>query len=368
MCHAKRAGILMVVLSAIASANGSARVGAWAETPIAPSTNTLNMIGASDDGEVWVTAQDADQLKILLGMGGVETVALPAGSQPHTITFSPDGSYAYVANLGNGDLIVVRSEDRQIVATLDLGATFTHHAKASPNGSIVLSANPVTGILTKIAADEESETWTPVASLDVLAATGQGPVCVTYRADGARAYISLFGSAGGIASVDVATMTVLARWPTIGSVSGCGTANSNDGRTIFFDSSGGTGHFYRLDTATDTLTEDTTFGPIGMNLHGLVTTANEKYVYIAAIGTDEVKVLDLNGSHVSTISLDVRPGIRDAPEDMARRGSNVYVTVRFAGQVARIKTQSGTVEYIDLVPPSTPSNTSYPVHGIAVRP
>jgi DNA-binding beta-propeller fold protein YncE len=365
MCYAKRVAILMVVISAIAWASGPARVGAWAKTTVASSTNTLNAMGPSDDGEVWVTAQDADQLKIVLGLGGVETVALPAGSQPHTITFSPDGSYAYVANLGNGDLIVVRSEDREIVASVDLGSTFTHHAKASPNGSIVLSANPVTGILTKIAADEELETWTPVASLDLLAATGRGPVCVAYRADGARAYISLFGSAGGIAIVDVATMTVLGTRPTIGSVSGCGTANSNDGRTIFLDSSGGTGHFYRLDTWTDTLYEDTSFGPIGMNLHGLVTTPNEKYVYIAAIGTDEVKVLDLNGSQVSTISLDVRPGIRDAPEDMARRGSNIYVTVRFAGQLARIKAQTGAVDYINLAPAAA---TGYPIHGIAVRP
>jgi DNA-binding beta-propeller fold protein YncE len=365
MRNAKRTAILMVVLSAVASAKGPDRLGSWGGTTNAPSTNTLNTVGTSDDGEIWVTAQDADELKILLGVGGVETVALPVGSQPHTITFSPDGSYAYVANLGNGDLIVVRAEDRQIVATLDLGATFTHHAKASPNGSIVLSANPVTGILTKLAADEEAETWIPVAALDLLAAVGQGPVCVTYRADGARAYISLFGSAGGIAIVDVATMTVLGTRATIGSVSGCGVANSNDGRTIFLDSSGGAGHFYRLDTATDTLTEDTSFGPIGLNLHGMVTTPSEKYVYIAAINTDEVKVLDLNGSQVSTISLDVRPGIRDAPEDMARRGSNIYVTIRFAGQVARIKSQTGAVEYINLVPPAT---TGYPIHGIAVRP
>jgi streptogramin lyase len=89
MCYAKRVAILMVVLSAIAWASGPARVGAWAETTVASSTNTLNAMGPSDDGEVWVTAQDADQLKIVLGLGGVETVALPAGSQPHTITSRP---------------------------------------------------------------------------------------------------------------------------------------------------------------------------------------------------------------------------------------------------------------------------------------
>jgi DNA-binding beta-propeller fold protein YncE len=332
---------------------------------VAGSVVAARTVMASEDGEIWVTAQNASELKILLGMGGIETVALPAGAGPHTISFSPDGSYAYVSNLGNGDLVVVRAEDRQIVATLDLGTTFTHHTKPSPDGSIVLSANPVTGILTKIAADEEGETWTPVGSLNLLAVTGRGPVCVAFRPDGARAYVSLFGAAGGIALVDVPTMAVLGTWPTVGSVSGCGLANSNDGRTIFLNSAGGTGHFYRLDTATDTLTEDTGYGPIGVNLHGLVITANEKHAYVAAVGTDEVKVLNLNGNEVSTISLDWRPGISDVPDSMARRGSNIYVTLRFAGQVARIKAQTGTVDYIDVAPPAT---TGWAIHGIAVRP
>lgn len=320
---------------------------------------------ASGDGEIWVTAQNASELKILLGMGGTETVALPADAGPHTTSFSPDGSYAYVSNLGNGDLIVVRAEDRQIVATLDLGATFTHHTKPSPDGTIVLSANPVTGILTKIAADEEAETWTPVGSLNLLPITGRGPVCIAFRPDGARAYVSLFGPAGGIAVVDVSTMALLGTWSTAGSVSGCGLANSNDGRTIFLNSAGGMGHFYRLDTATDTLTEETGYGPIGVNLHGLVITANEKHAYIAAVGTDEVKVLNLNGNEVSTIPLNWRPGILDAPDSMVRRGSNIYVTLRFAGQVARIKTQSGTMDYIDVAPPTT---AGWAIHGIAVRP
>jgi hypothetical protein len=51
---------------------------------------------------------------------------------------------------------VVRAGDRQIVATLDLGTTFTHMTTASPDGAGLLSANPSTGILTKIAADEEA--------------------------------------------------------------------------------------------------------------------------------------------------------------------------------------------------------------------
>ena len=358
-------GILAVVGSVFALGNGMGRNGFWAGT-VAATVSSSEAGGTSEDGEIWVTAQNTNELKILLGMGGVETVVLPAGTAPHTISFSPDGSYAYVSNIGDGSLIVVRADDRQIVATLDLGETFTHATKASPDGTVLLSANFTTGMLTKIAADEQAETWTPVASLNLATPTVRGPVCVIFRADGERAYASLFGAAGGIAIVDVPTMTLVGTLPTAGSVSGCGLVNSNDGRTIFLTSAGGTGHFYRLDTWSDTLTEDTSYGSIGIDLHGLVVSANEKTAYITARGVaDEIKVLNLNGNDVSTILIDPRPGMADRPDGLARKGSNLYATVRFSGQVARIKLQAGSVEYIDVAPPAT---SGYAVHGIAVRP
>jgi hypothetical protein len=186
-------------------------------------------------------------------------------------------------------------------------------------------------ILTKIAADEQAETWTPVASLNLAQATGRGPVCVIFRADGDRAYASLFGPAGGIAIVDVPTMALVGTLPTAGSVSGCGLVNSNDGRTIFLHSAGGTGHFYRLDTWTDTLYEDTSYGPIGFDLHGLAVTANEKTAYITARGVaDEIKVLNLNGTDVSTILIDPRPGVRIDPTPW--RGRAATCTSRCASR------------------------------------
>ena len=89
-------------------------------------------------------------------------------------------------------------------------------------------------------------------------------------------------------------------------------------------------------------TEDTSYGSIGIDLHGLAVTANEKTAYITARGVaDEIKVLNLNGTDVSTILIDPRPGIADRPDGLARKGSNLYATVRFSGQVARIKTPDG---------------------------
>lgn len=362
MCFTSRfaVGMLTVMGSVFALGNGPD----WTGTAAAGVSTSKGE--SSEDGEIWVTAQNTNELKILLGMGGIETVALPSGAAPHTISFSPDGAYAYVSNVGDGDLIVVRADDRRIVATLDLGARFTHATKASPDGAVLLSANPVTGLLTKITADEQAETWAPIASLDLATETGRGPVCVTFRSDGQRAYASLFGAAGGIAIVDVPTMTLVGTLPTAGSVSGCGPVRSNDGRTIFLTSAGGTGHFYRLDTWTDTLTEDTSYGPIGIDLHALVVSANEKTAYVTARGVaDEIKVLNLDGNDVRTILVDPRPGIVDRPDGLARKGSNLYATVRYSGQVARITLQTGSVEYIDVAPPAT---TGYAVHGIAIRP
>ena len=73
---------------------------------------------------------------------------------------------------------------------------------------------------------------------------------------------------------------------------------------------------------------------------------------------------DPRNSYLNEV-LDRRLGIPDAPDSIARRGSNIYVTLRFAGQLARIKTQSGRVDYIDVVSPAT---TGWAIHGIAIRP
>ncbi len=318
---------------------------------------------ANDSGEIWITAQNTNELKILRGIGELETVPLWPGAEPHTITFSPDGSYAYVSNLGDGTLAVVRAQDRQVVATIDLGPDWTHHTVPSPDGSILLSANRTTGMLTKIAADEEAETWTPVAEVNVAAAiAGPGPLCVAFRPDGQRAYVSVFGP--GIAVVDVATMTVINKLPTAGGVT-CGFASSKDGRTIFLIGNAGQGHFYRLDTMTDTLTEDTSFGAIAPGIHGLIVSANEKRAYISAPASELVKVLNLNSGEVGTISLDRTPGVADAPDSFARKGVHVYVALRFAGELARVNTQTGEIDYLPIAPPAT---TGWALHGMAVRP
>ena len=69
-------------------------------------------------GELWVTSQGTDRLFIVHGQGAsIETIPVP-GVGPHITTFSPLGDYAYVSGMRNGDLAILRADDRQVVQTL----------------------------------------------------------------------------------------------------------------------------------------------------------------------------------------------------------------------------------------------------------
>ena len=74
--------------------------------------------GAGANHEIWVTLQASDRIAILRGpeaRGAQKAIDLPAGTGPHLTTFSPDGKYAYVSGMGNGDLDVIQTGTRRVV-------------------------------------------------------------------------------------------------------------------------------------------------------------------------------------------------------------------------------------------------------------
>src|SRR5437867_244135 len=92
-----------------------------------------------EPGELWVTSQGTHRLFVVHGEGeSIETIQLPTGAGPHITTFPPSSQFAYVSGMGNGDLFILRADDRQIVQTLSLGAAGTHQAKPSPDGTVLL--------------------------------------------------------------------------------------------------------------------------------------------------------------------------------------------------------------------------------------
>lgn len=334
----------------------------------------------SDSGELWVTSQGTDRLFIVHGQGSsIETIPVP-GLGPHIITFSPLGDYAYVSGMRNGDLSVLRADDRQVVQTLHLGPTLTHQAKPSPDGSVLLVAQLASMSLIKIAADEAAESWHVVGSLS-FASLGRAPICSVFRDDGKRAYVSLRPT--GIAIVDVPTMTHIGTFDTDGFVA-CGMIKSKRGRIVTVASSGGGGHIYRLDTTTDTLADAGTLG--AADWHSFNMSPNEKIGFGTSPHSEEIILADLTGPVVSPIAalpLDSTPGIgNDEPDAVTVRGSTLFVSLRASGQLAIVNINRQTASFLQLSPPApfNPATCGPPlpqppnglggcaIHGVTVRP
>lgn len=327
----------------------------------------------AERGELWTTLQAASKVIVLAGRRDQPTrttIDLPEGTGPHITTFSPDRRYAYVGGMGNGDLDVLGANTRQVVETVHLGPAGTHQAKASPDGSVLLAAQVATQTLIKVAADEAHERWSIAGSLS-FAQLGRAPVCTIFRDDGRRAYVSL--NPTGLAIVDVVTMNLVDVLPVAGFIA-CGMVKAPDGRSVTIASGGGGGHIYRLDTATDRLTD---MGALGApDWHSFNVTADGKLGVGSVPSGDEVVFVDLTGSQARTaavLALHPTPGIgSDQPDAIGISGETAWVSLRRSGKLAVIDlVKRAVVTYLDLAPPANSINPANcagcALHGVTVR-
>lgn len=325
----------------------------------------------SEADEVWVSSQGTDRLFVLhgrRGQDGIETFNVPAGTGPHLINFSPDGEYAYVSGMGNGNVVVVRADDKEIVANLHFDAhAHTHQAMPSRDGDILLVTQMHSKRLIKVAADEARETWVETGQLTLT----KSPICSIISDDGQRAYVSLLPS--GLQLVDVATMTpVGGEIPTDGFVA-CGMVKERDGSGIMLTSSGGGGHVYRLDFATGTLESRGTLG--ASDWHSFRMSPSERLGFGTVPAGDEIRLIDLTSDPVTSVALPLDPtagAANDEPDHMAVHGNTLYATLRESGKLAIVQVKQRTVDYLQLSPANPGFNRmtcdGCAVHGVAVRP
>ena len=327
---------------------------------------------ATENHEIWVTLQATDRIAILHGPetpGAQKAIDLPAGTGPHITTFSPDGKYAYVSGMGNGDLDVIQTGARRVVNVLHLAPTATHQAKPSPNGSLLLVAQVALKSLIKVSVNEAAQTWQPGAELS-FGAIGKAPICTIFSDDGQRAFVSLNPS--GLAIVDVATMKLQNVLATDGFVA-CGMVKSTDGRRITLAAGGGGGHVYRLDTATEQLSDLGVLGAVDWHSFNMVPAGTIGFGSVPR--GDELQIIDLRGDRASTLAalaLDPTPGAaNDQPDNIGVSGNFVYVSLRMSGKVAVVNFPKRTVRYVQVapaVPAINPANCAgCAVHGVAIR-
>ena len=255
------------------------------------------------------------------------------GTRPHLLTFNATYSHGLLANVASGHVYVIRSSDRAIVASVDVGDQ-AHGAVAAPDGSQILVSNQNGKKLARIRADFESETFAHDAAADLdLAALenpnqpDNAPICPTmYVGDTGKAYVTLRG--GGLYVVDTtATPMQVLRQYTKEEIApaGCGGIAHN-GRVYVNSGSPIDGFIYVFDGATDEIVKTIPTGAYGTDAHGMVVVGG-RYLWMSNRGDgDNIVILDTTTQEIVGTIDDVGA----APDilDVSPAGDLVFATLR----------------------------------------
>jgi DNA-binding beta-propeller fold protein YncE len=292
--------------------------------------------------EVWVTDQANDTIHIFNGRTSkriakiaVDNDGQPATSKPHTVSFNPNGQYAYVANVGaktnTNNVVVIRSNDRKIIATIPAGPG-AHMVLSSPDGSRAFVANAGGDTIIEFLTDTAKGRFTLGRTFKIEGTKNakSHPTCLAFSSDGKKLYVTNAGNpkmdastSGFLVVLDVNSGRELTRIPDLGNEA-CGLARSQDGSRMYFTMGETVNKFAILDTTTDKILKMTATG--GKDPHGLSVTPSGHQVWISNRTSGNLSVLSTTtGMHIRTYFK-----VGDKPDllDFAPDGSRVFVTLR----------------------------------------
>ncbi len=318
--------------------------------------------------EVWVADQGTNKIHILSPLGAIkETLDLNGRvSKPHMLFFTTNHRYALSANMGSGDVAVIRASDRQVVDVIKTGPG-AHAAVPSPGGRQAVVAHTTGRSLVELTWNENRKSYDVGRRLDLAGSA----ICPAYTADGKAIYVTLGG--GGLVVVDAQTFEIIRSYgnDTV-APNGCGLALSRDGSRMYANSGTTTsGSLYMFDTKTHELLKTALSG--GPDPHG------------AAVLQKDGSLLTLNRlSDTATIhdpaSLAVTKTINvgDAPDliDLSVDRRKAYLTLRGPNPATGTHDLAGTTPGMQVIDLDTmqvtntvqlDASASSDPHGIAVR-
>ena len=306
------------------------------------SSESLAQPRPPDSYEIWVTNQTEDNIQIFHS-GTLKPIAkipvdqdkIPQTSKPHTIQFSPDRKFAYVANVGSkantNNILVIRAKDRKIIATIPTGPG-AHMVLPSPDGRRAFAAIFGDDSVVEILTDTRKNRFTKGRTFPIQSrSSGRSrPTCLAFSADGKKLYVTNAGdpltdprTAGFLVVLDVNTGQELSRISDISSES-CGLERTQDGTKIFFTMGGTEGKFATLDTKTDRMIK---MVPIGRDdPHGLALMPGGRQIWITSRLSNSIAILNPTlGRHLLThFNIGERPDLLD----FSPNGSEVVVSLR----------------------------------------
>ncbi|GAA4545413.1 protein kinase domain-containing protein [Pseudonocardia xishanensis] len=252
------------------------------------------------------------------------TILIPSGP-PQFVSFSPDGSRAYVS-IYNKDKTVNRvsvldTASNTVLTTIPVG-TRPFASATTPDGRLLYVPSHDDGQLDVI----DTTTDQLVTKVDVP----KNPHWVVFGKDGKTLYTANHES-NVVSVLDVATNAVRTTIPV--GASPHSTALSPDGSrlaVVNFDSS----TVSVIDTATNTVTATV---PVGLKPQDIAFTADGRYLYTANVDGNSVSVIDTTTSRVTATI----PAPSPTSVSMLPNGRQAYVTLLNAGEVMVLDTTAG---------------------------
>jgi len=312
---------------------------------------------------------------------------------PHMLEFTSDYRYAFVAAPATGNVAVIRTADRQVIAMLPTGPR-THHAAVAPDDrtvivSVIGAPNaPWDGKLVEIVVDPDAETFTVGRELvladDPLFAARRnefletgGAVCLAFTGDGSAAYVTLGPGLdeGGVVVLDPREFRLTRVFPPGQVDANCGTLLSPTGEHMYLV--GGDreiGVFHAVDAHTHEPVQRT--DSRGHDAHGSWMSPDGSEYWLVNRVTSNAIVVDTRTREV----IEEIPFVGKTPDivSMSPDGRHVFITLRGPNPVTMPHVAVGetpgfavldraTRRIVRLVEPAR-GNDASDFHGIAVRP
>ncbi len=348
----------------------------------------------AQDYEIWALDQGTHLLHIYSSeLEEVDRVDLGAAGVrvPHMIDFTSDGAYAFIASTGSGDITVVRTDDREIVARLETGPR-THASTVKPDDSAIIAAvigsaddyrdGKLVEIVNNGNGDFEIGRELVIAEDPRFADSEDrfndvAAICHDYSADGRHAYVTLGPGLddGGLVILDTESFELAKVFPPDVLSVNCGTVLTVDGHHMFLTGGGPeTGVWYVIDTETQEVVHED--DSRGYDAHGVWRVPDGSEMWMVNRITDNVIIID---PETFEIIEEVEEGFGETPDIIAVSPDSRYAFISLRGpnpvsapHVAVGSTPGFSVvdiaerELVDIIQPN-PDDEASDFHGIGVR-
>jgi gliding motility-associated-like protein len=287
------------------AASGTGNIASFKAVNTGSSPITATITATPVGGFAYIADYDLDTVSVINTATNAVVATIPVGNGPLDVAVSPDGTRAYVTNYNDATVSVINTATNMVIATVVVGVGEKNNTKGDEPGAIVVSPDG--------------------SHVYVFNAYGSNP-------SGASFYVSV---------INTSTNTV-ANTVGVGIVSD-GMAISPDGTKLYLTDING-GGVAVLNTSTFAVNESITVGNIP---YGLAVSPDGSLLYVvnsnANAGTNSqgsVSVVNTaTNAVIATISVSSKPaGVAVSPD-----GSRLYVTNEGDGTVSVINTATDAV-------------------------